>query len=250
MRIDVLTIFPQLFESPLQVSMMDRAREKGLVDIVIHNFRDYSSDKHQKVDDYPYGGGAGMVLRPEPIAAALRSIAETVDPGKIILLSPQGRQFTQHLAKLWARERQLIFICGHYKGIDERIKKRYIHEEVSIGDYVLTGGELPALVVIDAIVRLIPGVLGDLESAEGDSFYGGILDHPHYTRPEEFEGMGIPEVLLSGHHEHIRQWRRKEALRQTLLLRPDLLETTSLNDEDWSFLIDIQAEAKTDTTGG
>lgn len=250
MRIDVLTIFPQLFESPLQVSMMGRACEQGLVDIVIHNFREYSSDTHQKVDDYPYGGGAGMVLRPEPIAAALQNIMRTAGRGKTILLSPQGQQFTQQMAKTWATEERLILICGHYKGVDERLKQEYVEEEVSIGDYVLTGGELPALVIIDAIVRLIPGVLGDLESAEGDSFYEGLLDHPHYTRPETFEGLEVPEVLLSGHHERIRRWRRKEALRKTLNLRPDLLERAHLCDEDWSLLLDIQKERMTKNKGG
>jgi tRNA (guanine37-N1)-methyltransferase len=242
MRIDVLTIFPRFFESPLDVSMMRRAREAGLVSIEIHDFRTYSTDAHQKVDDYPYGGGAGMVLRPEPLAAALEAILPCSDPGRTILLTPQGRRFSQQMAKSWAKEERIILICGHYKGVDERLKHRYVQEEVSIGDYVLTGGELPALVLIDAVVRLIPGVLGDLESAEGDSFFDGLLDHPHYTRPEVFEGLAVPDVLLSGHHEHIRRWRRKEALRKTLADRPDLLETALLSDEDWSLLVDIETE--------
>lgn len=221
---------------------MQRAREKGLVDIQVYDFREYSPDKHQKVDDYAYGGGPGMVLRPEPIAAALKTIQKEAGSGRIVLLSPQGRQFSQEMAKEWAEEGHLIFICGHYKGVDERIKKRYVHEEVSIGDYVLTGGELPALVIIDAVVRLIPGVLGDLESAEGDSFYKGLLDHPHYTRPEDFEGMKVPEVLLSGHHEQIRLWRRKESLRKTVENRPDLLEAAPLSDEDRLLLDEIRTE--------
>jgi len=202
------------------------------------------------VDDYPYGGGAGMVMQPEPIVAALEAVRRAGGGGRTILLSPQGRRFTQHLAKSWVGESRLTLICGHYKGVDERVRKRYVQEEISVGDYVLTGGELPALIIIDAVVRLIPGVLGDLESAQGDSFYDGLLDHPHYTRPEEFEGMMVPEVLLSGHHERIRQWRRKEALRRTLVRRPDLLETAPLSDEDWSFLLDIQAEYNTKTEGG
>jgi len=246
MRIDILTIFPRMFEGPLKESIMQRAIEKGLVEIMVHNFREYSLDKHQKVDDYPYGGGAGMVLRPEPIAAALKVLRSEAGPGKTILLSPQGRLFSQAVAKDLAREEHLILLCGHYKGVDERIKLRYVQEEISIGDYVLTGGELPALVVIDAIVRLIPGVLGDFESAEGDSFFEGLLDHPHYTRPEEFENMKVPEVLLSGHHEQIRLWRRREALRRTLDRRPDLLGTVTLKGEDRSLVQEIQPDTETD----
>ncbi|MFQ6093533.1 MAG: tRNA (guanosine(37)-N1)-methyltransferase TrmD [bacterium] len=242
MRIDILTIFPRIFESPLQESMMRRARERGLVEIKVHDFREYSPDKHGRVDDYAYGGGPGMILRPEPVAAALKAILKEPGPGRTVLLSPQGSRFSQETAKEWAAENHLIIICGHYKGVDERIRERYVQEEVSIGDYVLSGGELPALVIIDAVIRLIPGVLGDLQSAEGDSFYGGLLDHPHYTRPEEFEGMRVPEVLLSGHHEHIRLWRRKEALRRTLEKRPDLLETTPLSDEERFLLEEIRAE--------
>lgn len=242
MRIDILTIFPRIFESPLQESMMRRARERGLVEIKVHDFREYSPDKHGRVDDYAYGGGPGMILRPEPVAAALKAILKEAGPGRTVLLSPQGSRFSQETAKEWAAENHLIIICGHYKGVDERIRERYVQEEVSIGDYVLSGGELPALVIIDAVIRLIPGVLGDLQSAEGDSFYGGLLDHPHYTRPEEFEGMRVPEVLLSGHHEHIRLWRRKEALRRTLEKRPDLLETTPLSDEERFLLEEIRAE--------
>lgn len=246
MRIDVLTVFPRMFDGPLQESMMHRAMEKGLVKIVVHNFREYSPDKHQKVDDYPYGGGAGMVMRPEPIANTLKSIQSEAGSGRTILLTPQGRRFSHTLAKQWSVEKHLIFICGHYKGVDERVKMLYVQEEVSIGDYVLTGGEIPALVVIDAVVRLIPGVLGDLESAEGDSFYEGLLDYPHYTRPEEFEKRTVPEVLLSGHHENIRLWRRKEALRRTLERRPDLLDMASLNDEDRALLKEIQTEKISD----
>lgn len=246
MRIDVLTIFPRMFEGPFQESILQRAIEKGLVEIMVHNFREYSPDTHHKVDDYPYGGGAGMVLRPEPIAAALKALQSEAGPGKTILLSPQGKLFSQAMAKEFVREDHIIFICGHYKGVDERITLRYVQEEVSIGDYVLTGGELPALVVIDAIVRLIPGVLGDFESAEGDSFYEGLLDHPHYTRPEEFESMKVPEILLSGHHEHIRLWRRREALRKTIERRPDLLDIISLTDEDRSLAKEIQTDTETD----
>ena len=203
MRIDVLTIFPHVFDSPLRESIVRRAQENGFVEIYIHDFREYSADKHHKVDDYPYGGGPGMVLRPEPIGACLTAIFEVGGQGKTILLSPQGKRFTQETAKTWAHEDHIIFICGHYKGVDERLRRRYVHEEISIGDYVVSGGELPALVIIDAVTRLVPGVIGDFESAEGDSFFEGLLDHPHYTRPEEFDGMRVPDVLLSGHHEHI-----------------------------------------------
>ncbi|UCE20634.1 MAG: tRNA (guanosine(37)-N1)-methyltransferase TrmD [Gemmatimonadota bacterium] len=245
MRIDVLTIFPHVFESPLQESIVRRARENDLIEIHICDFRDYAPDKHRKVDDYPYGGGPGMVLRPEPIAACLTDIFEEYGQGKTILLSPQGRQFTQELAKSWAAEDHLIIICGHYKGVDERIRLRYVHDEISIGDYVLTGGELPALVLIDAVTRLVPGVIGDLESAEGDSFFEGLLDHPHYTRPEEFHGMRVPDVLLSGHHEHIRKWRRKESLRRTYENRPELLEEAQLNKEDLLFLEEIRMNFET-----
>jgi len=219
-----------------------RAQEKNVVDIHVHDVRDYSDDRHRKVDDYPYGGGPGMVMRPQPIAAALAAILSAAGPGRVLLLSPQGTRFTQKMAKEWTGEDHLIFICGHYKGIDERIRERYVQEEISVGDYVLTGGELPALVVIDAVVRLIPGVLGDLESAAGDSFHEGVLDHPHYTRPEEFDGMRVPDILLSGHHEQIRLWRRRESLRRTLQNRPDLLDRAPLSDEDRRLLEDIRTE--------
>jgi tRNA (guanine37-N1)-methyltransferase len=242
MRIDVLTIFPNVFASPLQESIVQRAQARSLLEIYIHDFREYSTDKHRKVDDYPYGGGPGMVLRPEPIATALQAILANNSSGRTILLTPQGRPFTQDMAKMWARESHLIIVCGHYKGVDERICIRYIQEEVSIGDYVLTGGELPALVIIDAVTRLIPGVLGDIESAEGDSFYDGLLDHPHYTRPEEFEGLKVPEMLLSGHHEQIQRWRRKEALRRTMEHRSELLKRTQLTEEDLLLLEEIRLE--------
>jgi tRNA (guanine37-N1)-methyltransferase len=186
-----------------------------------------------------------MVLRPEPIAACLAAVFEESGPGKIVLLSPQGKQFTHEMAKTWALEDHVIMICGHYKGVDERIRLRYVDEEISVGDYVLTGGELPSLILIDAITRLIPGVIGDLESAEGDSFFEGLLDHPNYTRPEEFEGMKVPEILLSGHHEHIRKWRRKEALRRTYEKRPELLEKVRLKEEDLHLLEEIRRDVKT-----
>ncbi len=246
MRIDVLTIFPEMFVSPLQESIVQRAQAKGLVQILIHDFRQFSSDKHQKVDDYPYGGGPGMVLKPEPIAAALQAVQAASAQGRTVLLSPQGKRYCQEMAKKLAAESHVILLCGHYKGWDERIRMRYIDEEISIGDYVLSGGELPAMVLIDAMVRLIPGVLGDLESAEGDSYFGGLLDHPHYTRPEVFEGIPVPEVLLSGHHEQIRLWRRREALRRTFQRRPDLLELAQLTAEDLRLLKEIEAESVMD----
>lgn len=243
MKITILTIFPEMFEGPLSASILKRAREQGLLTFETVNFRDYALSKHKNVDDVPFGGGAGMLLKPEPIFAALEAVRGPKEAyeGKVILMSPQGAPFSQQTAARLAREQELIFICGHYEGFDERIRT-LADEEISIGDYVLTGGELPAMVVIDSLCRLIPGVLGEAASHEADSFSDGLLEHPHYTRPREFRGMEVPEVLLSGNHEEIRRWRRKEALRRTWLRRRELLETVDLSREDQKFLEEICRE--------
>ncbi|MDR5695522.1 MAG: tRNA (guanosine(37)-N1)-methyltransferase TrmD [Armatimonadota bacterium] len=248
MRIDIVTIFPEAF-TPLELSILGRARAAGIVDIHIHNLRDFTTDRHRTVDDYPYGGGAGMVMKPEPFFAAVEAIlreARTERP-RIILTTPQGRLFNQAIARELASWDHLILLCGHYEGVDERVALGLATDEISIGDYVLTGGELAAMVIVDAVVRLIPGVVGEEESVRQDSFSEGLLDYPHYTRPPEFRGMRVPEVLLSGHHEAIRRWRRKEALRRTLLRRPDLLNRANLTEEDRRFLEEIRRELAEDT---
>jgi len=242
MRCDVLTLFPKVIEAVLSESILKKAIDKGFLDVKVYNIRDFTEDKHHVVDDYPYGGGAGMVLKPEPIFRAIESLQKDGEERRIILLSPQGNLFEQAIAERLSNERKrLTFICGHYEEIDERVRT-IVNEELSIGDYVLTGGELAAMVVIDASVRLIPGVLGDKRSSLEDSFSGGILDFPHYTRPSEFRGMRAPEVLLSGNHEEIRLWRRKEALRRTLKRRPDLIEKAALSEEDRKLLEEIAKE--------
>jgi tRNA (guanine37-N1)-methyltransferase len=227
MKIHIVTTFPKFFESPLDESMMKRARQREVVHIHVHDLRDFTTDKHRSVDDYPYGGGPGMIMKPEPFFACVEHIraAHDLSAARVILLSPQGETFSQKKANELAQEPALIFLCGHYKGIDERVHQYLATEELSIGDYVLTGGELPALVVIDAVVRLLPGVLGDLDSAVGDSFQTGMLDYPHYTRPEEFRGWRVPEVLMSGHHARIAQWRREQAEARTQARRADLLKS-------------------------
>ena len=245
LNFDVLTLFPSLIEGPLNESILKRGREQGLLNVRVWNIRDYAEDRHRKADDTPYGGGAGMVLKPEPVFRAVEA-ARAAGPGEevlTILLSPQGRLFTQREAERLSEERRrIILICGHYEAVDERVREALVDEELSIGDYVLTGGELAALVVIDAAARLVPGVLGDEESAYRDSFGDGLLDHPHYTRPPEFRGRTVPEVLLSGNHEAIRKWRRRESLRATLAKRPDLLDAAELTDEDREMLEELKKE--------
>lgn len=239
MRIDILTAFPGMFAGPLDESMIKRARERGLADVRVHDLRAFTTDRHRTIDDYAYGGGSGMVLKPEPIFEGVRAIRQQIEDGqtsRAILLSPRGRLYTQQTAKELAQIDHLLLICGHYKGVDERVVEGLGVEEWSIGDYVLTGGEIPAMVVIDSVVRLIPGVLSDIESATGDSFYDGLLDCPYYTRPECFEGMRVPDMLLSGHHQQIRRWRRLESLRATFARRPDLLDECALSDEDRELL--------------
>ena len=223
MRIDVFTIFPEILEGPLRASLLGKAIDAGVVDVRVHDLRTFATDKHRQVDDEAYGGGPGMVMKPEPVFAAVRSLGD--DRGRVILLSPAGRRLDQDLVGELASERHLVLIAGRYEGVDERVVEGLPAQEVSIGDYVLSGGELPALVVIEAVTRLVPGVIGREESHERDSFgEGGLLDHPHYTRPAEFAGMRVPEVLLSGNHAEIERWRRDAALEKTRRNRPDLLE--------------------------
>jgi tRNA (guanine37-N1)-methyltransferase len=245
LNFEVLTLFPGLIEGPLNESILKRGREKGLLQVTVRNIRHYTEDKHKTADDSPYGGGAGMVLKPEPIFKAFEKLRtdHRNDELLTILLSPQGRIFDQKRAEQLSEEkRTVVLLCGHYEAIDERVIDVLVDEELSIGDYVLTGGEIAALVVIDAAARLLPGVLGDEESAYRDSFGEGLLDHPHYTRPAEFRGMKVPDVLLSGNHAEIERWRRREALRATLIKRPDLLQTADLMEEDRKLLDELKRE--------
>ena len=245
LNFEVFTLFPGILEGPLNESILKRGREKGLLNIVVRNIRDYTEDKHRTADDSPYGGGAGMVLKPEPIFKAFEAM-KAEHPGEkllTILLSPQGRRLDQQRAERLSEEtRRIVLLCGHYEAIDERVIDALVDEELSIGDYVLTGGELAALVVIDAAARLLPGVLGDEESAYRDSFGDGLLDHPHYTRPAEFIGRRVPDVLLGGNHAAIEKWRRRESLKATLRKRPELLATADLTDEDRNVLAELREE--------
>jgi tRNA (guanine37-N1)-methyltransferase len=247
LNFEVLTLFPGILEGPLNESILKRSREKGLLNVAVRNIRDTTEDKHKTADDSPYGGGAGMVLKPGPIFSAIEAI-QAEHPGEkqlTILLSPQGRIFDQKRAEELSEEtRRIVLLCGHYEAIDERVVEALVDEELSIGDYVLTGGELAALVVIDAAARLLPGVLGDDESAYRDSFGDGLLDHPHYTRPAEFRGRKVPDVLLSGNHADIEKWRRRESLKATLMKRPDLLATAYLTDEDRKMLEVLKKDLK------
>ncbi len=243
MKCSVITIFPEIFHAYLNESIMKRAALKGLLDVAIHNLRDYTTDRHRTVDDYPYGGGAGMVMKPEPFFKAVETICPDPSSRRVIMLSPAGKRFEQETAvELSNESKTLVFLCGRYEAIDERVRTELVNDEISAGDYVLTGGELPALVIIDAVARLIPGVLGDEHSAEVESFSWGILDYPHFTRPPEFRNLKAPEILLSGHHKDIERWRRKEALRRTLMNRPDLLEKASLSDIDYKLIKEIKEE--------
>jgi len=234
MRVHVLTLFPEMFGSPLAAGVLRRARERGLLEISLHQLRDYAGGRHLQVDDTPYGGGQGMVMKPEPLVAAIEHIAAGDSPRRI-LLAPQGVVFNDARARALASEPSLLLICARYEGLDERVKA-HVDEELSIGDYVLSGGELPALVVLDAVARLLPGVLGNEASPADDSFATGLLEHPQYTRPEDFRGTRVPEILLSGDHTAIARWRREQSLRLTLERRPDLLTTASLDARDRAFL--------------
>ncbi|MCR8845423.1 tRNA (guanosine(37)-N1)-methyltransferase TrmD [Paenibacillus sp. SC116] len=252
MRIDVLTLFPEMCDGVFSTSILGKAREKGLVSLNTVNFREYSTNKHQSVDDYPYGGGGGIVLKPDPIFGAVEDVIQkaavehtededgvekpTLRRPRVILMCPQGETFTQSKAEELSQEDHLIFICGHYEGYDERIREHLVTDELSIGDYVLTGGELPAMVVVDSVVRLLPGVLGNESSAITDSFSTGLLEYPHYTRPAEFRGWKVPDVLLSGHHANVEAWRREQSLRRTIERRPDLLDKVELSDKDRAIL--------------
>lgn len=233
MKISILTLFPEMF-SIFNYSIIGRARENNIIHLDILNIRDYTLNKHKKVDDYPYGGGAGMVMAPQPIVDAIRHAKESA-PGKVVFLGPKGKTFNQEIAKELSEEENLIFLCGHYEGIDERVYK-HIDMEISLGDFVLTGGEMAAIPVIDSILRLKPGVLGKEESFMEESFYNGLLEYPQYTRPEVFEGDKVPEVLMSGHHENIRKWRRLKSLQITKKFRPDLYKNITLTKEDIKLL--------------
>jgi len=237
MRIDVVTIFPRMVEAGLSEGIVGRARTAGLLDIVVHNLRDFTTDKHHVVDDVPFGGGPGMVMKPEPFFAALSAIGATRGaPDVVALLTPAGERFTQDAAKRLSANGHIVLLCGRYEGIDERVREALATEEISIGDYVLSGGEVPALVVIDAVARVVPGVVGDDNSVAADSFSRGLLDYPHYTRPAEYEGRQVPEVLLSGHHAEIRRWRREAALQRTVERRPDLLAGAELDADEREWL--------------
>lgn len=242
MRIDIITIFPEFFDSPLRESIIRRAREKELLDIRIHDLRDYTTDRHRVTDDYPYGGGAGMVMKPEPIFAAVEAVTSEGPTRKVTLLSPKGRAWNHGLARDYSALPGIVLICGRYEGEDDRVRQSLVDDEISIGDYVLAGGETAALVILESVARLVPEVVGDAESVEQDSFYSGILDYPQYTRPPVFRGMEVPTVLLSGNHADIRRWRRKEALRLTLERRPDLLGKVPLSPEDEKLLEEVRRE--------
>lgn len=234
MKVDILTLFPEMFKGVFSESIIGRALENNIFDINYVNIRDYSEDKHKRVDDYPFGGGPGMVMKPEPIYKALESLKS--NSSRIIYVSPKGKVFNQSIAKELSSEEHLIFLCGHYEGIDNRIIDNYITDEISIGDYVLTGGEIPTMVIVDSVVRLLPGVLGKEESYLDESHYNGILEYPQYTRPRVFNGIEIPEVLISGNHKKIEEWRRFEALKVTYLVRPELLKSSDLSEHDIKML--------------
>lgn len=242
MRFDVFSLFPSVIQPYLQISILQRAIEKGLLEVHLHDIRSFTTDKHHITDDAPFGGGGGMVMKPEPIFTAIESVLGSPPACPVILLTPQGRTYTQQVAAELARYPHLALLCGRYEGVDERVREHLVTDEISIGDYVLTGGELPALILIDSITRLIPGALGDPDGAQDDSFASGLLEYPHYTRPAEFRGWRVPEVLLSGNHAEIARWRRQQALLRTWKRRPDLLEKTELSEADRRFLASLVRE--------
>lgn len=247
MNISILTLFPDMFSGVFHQSILKQAQERGVVTYDVKNFREYTNDKHNRVDDYPYGGGGGMVLTPQPIfdaVADLKGKSSSSKPPRIILLCPQGERYNQKKAEEFSKEDHLILICGHYEGYDERIREHLITDEISIGDYVLTGGEIGAMVVADSVTRLLPGALGNETSAVTDSYSTGLLEHPHYTRPAVYEGYKVPDVLLSGHHEKINQWRREQSLRRTYERRPDLLEKLDLSEADKQFIRSLRGDPK------
>ncbi len=242
-RFDILTLFPEMFKSPFDSSLLKKAQEKGLIEIAVHDIRDYTEDRHRMTDDYPYGGGSGMVMKVEPIARALEDVIPERRAAKVILLTPQGKVFNQIMAEELSACSRIVLICGRYEGVDERVRDYLVDEEISIGDYVLTGGELPAMVIVDAVSRLVSGVLGNCDSAATDSFSTGLLEYPQYTRPADFRGWKVPEVLLSGNHRVIDAWRRRESLRKTALRRPDLLSKAGLTEEDRKMLEELKADS-------
>ena len=242
MQFDIFTLLPEVFPAYLDTSILKRARERGLIDVRVHNIRDYTHDRHHTTDDTPYGGGGGMVMKPGPVFEAVESAlgADPVCP--VIMLTPQGRVFDQRVAQELSKHERIALICGRYEGIDERIREHLVTDEISVGDYVLTGGELPALLIVDAVSRLLPDVLGDPTGAEDDSHASGLLEYPHYTRPPEFRGWTVPDVLLSGDHAKIDKWRRQQSLLRTLKKRPDLLEKAELSQSDLKFLEKLKAD--------
>jgi len=246
MQFEVFTLLPEVFPPYLESSILQRARQRGLIDVRLHNIRDYTHDRHHTADDTPYGGGGGMVMKPEPVFEAVESVLG-MSSGQaphipVILLTPQGRVFTQRVAEEFARHERIALLCGRYEGVDERIREHLVTDEISVGDYVLTGGELPALLIIDAVSRLLPGVLGDPTGAEDDSHSMGLLEYPHYTKPSEFRGWKVPEILLSGDHAKIETWRREQALARTLKKRPDMIERAELSEKDKQFVEGLRAK--------
>jgi tRNA (guanine37-N1)-methyltransferase len=247
MRIDIFTLFPEMFTGPFDASIIRRARDAGQVTIALHNIRDYATDRHHVTDDTPYGGGGGMVMKPEPIWNAVEGVLGFDPSGRsglppIILLTPQGRLFTQAVARELSAHPRLLLICGRYEGVDERVRQFLATDEISIGDYVLSGGEIPAMAIVDTVVRLLPGVLGDPGATTDDSHASGLLEYPHYTRPPVFRGHAVPDILLSGHHAEVERWRRRQALRRTYRRRPDLLARAALSAKDREFLARLESE--------
>jgi len=239
---DILSVFPEMFQSTLGSSLIKKSIDKGLVEVTLHNIREYTRDKHRTTDDTPYGGGGGMVMKVEPVARAVKAIAPTEEKACVILLSPQGEPFSQKIAEELSHHSRIVLICGHYEGIDERVRKHLVDREISIGDYVLSGGELPAMIVVDAVCRLVPGFVRNSDSVLFDSFSTGLLEGPHYTKPREYGGWKVPDVLLSGHQRNIDEWRRRESLRRTLTRRPEMLEHADLTEEDKRVLEELRAE--------
>jgi tRNA (guanine37-N1)-methyltransferase len=248
MKFSILTLFPDMFRGPFDESMIKSAKENGIVDISLVDIRDFTSDRHRTADDYPFGGGEGMIMKAEPVFLAAESVLAGRKAGTaegqvpVILISPQGRKLNQQIARELSGLDEMILICGHYKGVDERVREHLATDEISMGDFIVTGGELGAIIIVDAVTRLLPGVLGDLTSAETDTFYDGLLEYGQYTRPREFRGHEVPEVLLGGNHQAIREWRRRDALRKTRARRPDLLKDARLGDEDLKILAELEAE--------
>lgn len=242
MKFDILTLFPSMFDGPFSESIIKRAVNKGLLEICLHNVRDYATDRHNTTDDYPYGGGAGMIMKVEPLAACIETVQSGSQMSKVVMTTPRGRKFNQEMARDLSREKGLIIICGRYEGVDERVKDLFVDYEISLGDFVLTGGELAAMVMVDAISRNIPGVLGSEESVSCDSFSHSLLEYPQYTRPPVFRGLGVPDVLLSGNHGKISVWRRRQALKMTYMSRPDLLSSADLTEDEKSYLRELVGE--------